>query len=110
MGTPRRAAPAMWNPQCEEGAGGGAASATWRGGGREGVSVRDIKGGGADGVLHRLRRTPMWMLRGWRTQGRGHGSVDGVEVEGAGKRDEVGDTGMESLWSLFGGLLGVVPV
>ena len=34
----------------------------------------------------------MWMLRGWRTQqGRGHGSVDGVEVEGAGKRDEVGD-------------------
>ena len=35
----------------------------------------------------------MWMLRGWRTQqGRGHGSVDGVEVEGAGKRDEVGDT------------------
>ena len=36
MGTPRRAAPAMWNPQCEEG------------GGREGVSVRDIKGGGAD--------------------------------------------------------------
>ena len=36
---------------------------------------------------------PMWMLRGWRTQqGRGHGSVDGVEVEGAGKRDEVGDT------------------
>ena len=27
MGTPRRAAPAMWNPQCEEGAGGGAASA-----------------------------------------------------------------------------------
>ena len=48
MGTPRRAAPAMWNPQCEEGAGGGAASATWRGGGREGVSVRDIKGGGAD--------------------------------------------------------------
>ena len=51
------------------------------------------------------------MLRGWRTQGRGHGSVDGVEVEGAGKRDEVGDTGMESLWSLCGGLLGVmVPV
>ena len=48
MGTPRRAGPAMWNPQCEEGAGGGAASATWRGGGREGVSVRDIKGGGAD--------------------------------------------------------------
>ena len=37
----------------------------------------------------------MWMLRGWRTQqGRGHGSVDGVEVEGAGKRDEVGDTGV----------------
>ena len=35
----------------------------------------------------------MWMLRGGRTQqGRGHGSVDGVEVEGAGKRDEVGDT------------------
>ena len=32
----------------------------------------------------------MWMLRGWRTQqGRGHGSVDGVEVEGAAKRDEV---------------------
>ena len=49
----------------------------------------------------------MWMLRGWRTQGRGHGSVDGVEVEGAGKRDEVGDTGTESLWSLCGGLLGV---
>ena len=50
----------------------------------------------------------MWMLRGWRTQqGRGHGSVDGVEVEGAGKRDEVGDTGTESLWSLYGGLLGV---
>ena len=59
MGTPRRAAPAMWNPQCEEGAGGGAASATWRGGGREGVSVRDIKaasatwrGGG--------REVPVW--------------------------------------------------
>ena len=33
-----------------------------------------------------------------------HGSVDGVEVEGAGKRDEVGDT--VSLWSLCGGLLG----
>ena len=46
----------------------------------------------------------MWMLRGWRTQGRGHGSVDGVEVEGASKRDEVGDTGTESL---CGGLLGV---
>ena len=30
----------------------------------------------------------MWMLRGWR---RGRGSVDGVEVEGGGKRDEVGD-------------------
>ena len=35
-------------------------------------------------VLHRLRGTPMWMLRGWR---RGRGSVDGVEVEG----DEVGE-------------------
>ena len=34
----------------------------------------------------------MWMSRGWRTQqGRGCGSVDGVEVEGGGKRDEVGD-------------------
>ena len=31
----------------------------------------------------------MWMLRGWRTQGRGHASVDGVEVEGAGKSVEV---------------------
>ena len=41
----------------------------------------------------------MWMLRGWRTQqGRGHGSVDGVEVEGAAKRNEVGDTGTESVW------------
>ena len=31
----------------------------------------------------------MWMLRGWRTQqGRG---PEGVEVEGAGTRDEVGD-------------------
>ena len=31
----------------------------------------------------------MWMSRGWK--GRGCGSVDGVEVEGGGKRDEVGD-------------------
>ena len=29
----------------------------------------------------------MWMLRGRR---RGRGSVDGVEVEGGGKRDEAG--------------------
>ena len=71
MGAPRRAASATWNPQCE--------------GGREGVSIRDIKGCGVDrghglhGVLHRLRGTPMWMLRGWRTQqGRGYGSVGGV--------------------------------
>ena len=34
-----------------------------------------------------------------------HGCVDGVDVESAGKRDEVGDT--VSLWSLCGGLLGV---
>ena len=31
----------------------------------------------------------MWMSRGWK--GRGCGSVDGVEVEGGGKRDEVGE-------------------
>ena len=30
----------------------------------------------------------LWMLRGRR---RGRGSVDGVEVEGGGKRDEVGE-------------------
>ena len=35
-----------------------------------------------------------------------HGSVDGVEVEGAGKR-EVGDTRNGGVWSLCGGLLGV---
>ena len=63
--------------------------------GQDGVSVRDIKGCGADrghgdstvcciGYVEPL----MWMLRGWR---RGRGSVDGVEVEGGGKRDEVGE-------------------
>ena len=56
-----------------------------RGGGRDGVSVRDIKGCGADRG-HGDSTVCLWMLRGWR---RGRGSVDGVE--GGGKRDEVGE-------------------
>ena len=47
----------------------------------------------------------MWMLRGWR---RGRGSVDGVEVEGGGKRDEVGEKRKEVAIATIGWRLPLV--